>query len=199
MESLKISSTVFIKTLRDKNIAFFTSYDIAKLFKIKRENSLSHLLCRLKKNGIVKLLTRNKYFFLQGNINPSDFAIANFLVPSSYISLESALSFYGIINQFPYQIVSLTPFKTRIVQVNPKQYVFSHIKKEYYKDFVKVNDFLIATPEKALFDYLYFIFKGLRPKNIITDLKRTVGEKKCRQYFFNNADLGFRAFLRKTL
>jgi len=66
---------------------------------------------RLTKKGIIKRLTKRKYLFTF--LESDDFQIANFLYTPSYISLESALSFYGIITQFPYQITSITPKKNK--------------------------------------------------------------------------------------
>ena len=85
-----------------------------------------------------------------------------FLYSPSCISLESALSFYGIITRFPYQITSITSKKTKPIKTLNKEFFYSHIKPQLFFDYEKREKFLIASKEKALFDYLYFCSKGLR-------------------------------------
>ncbi|HEK86257.1 MAG: type IV toxin-antitoxin system AbiEi family antitoxin domain-containing protein [Candidatus Saccharicenans sp.] len=108
----------------------------------------------------------------------NEFELANFLVNPSYISLESALSFYGILPQFPYPVTSLTPLKTKIINYQEKEYEYAHLESKYFWGFVKKDKFLIATPEKALLDELYFMAKKLR-KIHIKDLNlEAIDQKK---------------------
>jgi hypothetical protein len=116
-------------------------------------------LQRLEKADILKRIVKGKYLFSFKEIN--DYELANLLFTPSYLSLESALSFYGILAQFPYTITSVTPAKTKKIVYNEKEFEFAHLKKEYFFGYVKKDNFLIALPEKALLDELYFISKGL--------------------------------------
>ena len=195
MESSKITQTSFIKKLRNKQLSLFTSLDVKKLFAIKNENTLKHLLRRLKRAGIVQRLIKDKYLFLQSINDPGDFDIANFLVTPSYISLESALSYYGIIDQFPYHISSITINKPRNFNVNEKTFTYSKINKGLFQDFVKIDNFLIASKEKALFDYCYFIYKGLRPLNALEDINKHLKTKSITKYFILKAKGDFKNFL----
>jgi len=139
---------------------------------------------RLTKKGIIKRLTKRKYLFTF--LESDDFQIANFLYTPSYISLESALSFYGIITQFPYQITSITPKKTKIIKTLNKEFSYSHIKPELFFGYEKKEKFLIALPEKALFDYLYLCSKGLRSfEKADFDLK-IIDKKKFLSLFKKN-------------
>jgi len=129
---------------------------------------------------------KGKYQFLLNEVN--DFESANYLVNPSYISLESALSFYGILPQFSYTITSVTPLKSKKTHYREKEYEFAHLDKKYFFGFVKKNKFLIASPEKALLDELYFMAKNLR-KVHFQDLDLTPISKKrlkilSRQYRF---------------
>lgn len=194
---IKIDKIKFIEEFKRQGIVFFNSFDVKKIFDIKDNNSLNHLLVRLNKAKIIKRLIRNKYQFLYADNNPSDFLIANFLEPFSYISLESALSFYGMIDQFPYRIASVSLRKSKQIKVENKIFIYSKIKKEYFKDFIKIEDFLIAKKEKALFDYTYFVYKGLRSKSVLDDIKNIFSDNKVKDYFLKNADKNFYAFLKK--
>lgn len=197
MGSSIITKNDFINKLRNKQITFFTFSDIKKLFDINNENTIKHLLRRLKKAEIVKRLIKDKYLFLHAKKEADDFEIANFLVIPSYISLESALSYYGIIDQFPYHISSITINKPRHFKINEKSFIYSKIKKSYFQDFLKKDNFLIASVEKSLFDYCYFIYKGLRPKNMIDDLKSYLIKPAISSYFNLYAQGKFRSFIIK--
>lgn len=159
-----ITRDKFINIFRDKSISLFTWEDLFKIFNFN-SNTAKALLGRLKKRGIIRPLTRGKYLFLLAKKLPEDFEIANFIYGPSYISLESALSFYGIIDQFPYQITSITFRKARNFEVNGKNFVYSHIKRSLFLDYRKENDYLIATPQKAVFDFFYLTYKGGKSKN----------------------------------
>lgn len=156
----RLSQSEIIKKLTSEELSLFTISDFKKLFSIKKDNTLYKIIERLTKKGILKRLIKRKYLF--SLLSPSDFQIANFIYSPSYISLESALSFYGIITQFPYQITSITSKKTKNIETLNKEFIFFHIKKELFFGYEKKEMFLIALPEKALLDYLYFAAKGLR-------------------------------------
>lgn len=155
-----ISKEKAIKILHKKNVSLFTISDAKKIFKVEKRNTLYKILQRLEKAGVIERIMKGKYRFLFKEVN--DFEIANFLITPSYISLESGLSFYGILPQFPYTITSLTPRKTKKIIYQEKEYEYGHLKKDYFFGFEKKDNFLIATPEKALLDELYFMSKKLR-------------------------------------
>ncbi|MEK7633481.1 MAG: hypothetical protein AAB437_01420 [Patescibacteria group bacterium] len=149
-----------IKIFREKNISLFTLADFQRLFDIKNQNSLYKKIQRLEKNKIIQKLLKGKYFFLLGATD--DYYLANFLYQPSYISLESALSFYGIISGFAYTISSITIKKTRTFSIAEKEYKYSKINRDLFWGYEKKEKFLIAEKEKALLDYLYFYCKGLK-------------------------------------
>ncbi|HLD26538.1 MAG TPA: hypothetical protein VJB63_01080 [Patescibacteria group bacterium] len=196
MGTYKITKIKFITELKDKNIALFTSYDIQKIFDIKATSTLKKILERLKQDNIIQSLMKNKYLFLHTTHKPSDFATAQFLRTPSYISLESALSYYGLVDQFPYRISSITSTKSYSIQILSKIFIYSQVKKEYFRDYVKIDDFLIASRKKAVFDYLYFIFKGLRPANMIQPIIQKTKREKVLDYIYKNADLSFARFIK---
>lgn len=154
------SLTDIIKILRDKQAPLFSLADFERLLNIVKKQTLYKKIQRLKKEKIIQKLINGKYRFLFGTIN--DFTLANFLYQPSYVSLESALSFYGIIAGFPYQITSITIKKTREVRVDSKDFQYSQISQKFFWGYEKKENFLIADREKALLDYIYFGKKGLR-------------------------------------
>lgn len=174
-----ISKTKASNLLYQKKINLFNIEDAKKIFGIKKENTLYKLLQRLEKEKVIERIAKGKYHFLFREIN--DFELANFLVNPSYVSLESALSFFGILPQFPYSVSSVTPLKSQKIIFKEKEYEFLHMSKKYFFGAQKLNQFLIAQPEKALLDELYFVSKKLR-KIHFEDLDLT----KINKTRFNN-------------
>src|SRR3990172_6165285 len=117
------------------------------------------LLSRMKKQHILQKLERDKYMLAGGRVH--DFSIANFLYEPSYVSLETALNFHGILAQFPYEIASITPKKPTTKILNGKTFRYVRIKQSLFWGYEPAHGFLIAQPEKALLDLLYLQSKGL--------------------------------------
>ena len=154
------STTGAIKLLQAKGLSLLTLNDFSKLFNIDNRQTLYKKIARLEKAQIVQKLIKGKYQFLFKLAD--DYSLANFLYQPSYISLESALSFYGIITGFPYQVTSISVKPTKLIEVSQKEYVYSQIEKSLFWGYAKPDNFLIAEKEKALLDYIYFGIKGLR-------------------------------------
>ena len=154
------STTDIIRFLQTEQISLFSLADFGRMFKIDNRQTLYKKLQRLEKKKIVQRLVKGKYSFLLSSV--SDFTIANYLYRPSYVSLETALSFYGIITGFPYQITSITIQKAKSFNIDTKEFRFSQISPNLFWGWEKKEDFLIAEPEKALLDYIYFGLKGLR-------------------------------------
>lgn len=114
-----------IKLLNSKEIPLFSLTELGNVLGLTNRQSLYKKIARLEKRGIVKKLIKGKYLFLLKEA--SDFTIANFLYQPSYISLESALSFYSIIAGFSYQITSITIKKPRAIVTSEKEYAYSKI------------------------------------------------------------------------
>ena len=77
----------------------------------------------------------------------------------AYVSLYSALYYHGIIEQIPSTVFAITSGKTKVFQTPLAKISLHHINPKLftaYEIFGK-NSVLMATPEKALFDILYFM------------------------------------------
>lgn len=159
---METSLADIIKTLKEEHISLFSLADFHRLFNISNRHTFYKKIQNLQKRGVAEKLVKGKYLFSFGQA--TDFEIANYLYAPSYVSLESALSFYGIITGFPYLITSITTKKPRTIRCRGKDFVYSRIVPRFYFGFEKKNGFLMAEPEKALLDYLYFGQKGLRSR-----------------------------------
>ncbi len=104
---------------------------------------------------------RKGYYLLPKKIKkyPPHFYIANTIYFPSYISLQSALSFYGLIPEAVYSITSVSTRKTYEIKNKLGNFIYRQIKKELFFGYKlhKINDFpvLIAEPEKAIIDLIY--------------------------------------------
>ncbi len=197
MDTDKVTKMRFIEEFRRRRISLFTTSDISKIFSLNNDNTLKKLLIRLKKDKIIQRMARDRYQYMLDSIPQHEFTIANFLISPSYISLESALSYYGIIDQFPYRITSIVLGKSKGLKIGQKIFSYSKIKKEYFKDYIKIDNFLIATKEKAVFDYGYFVSKGLRPVNTLLDIAKYLNDKNIRNYLLENGNSPLIKFIKK--
>lgn len=184
METINANKAIHI--LHQKGISLFTVKDAKKIFRRQKENTLYKLLQRLENKNVIKRVKTGKYLFTFKEI--SDFELANFLIVPSYVSLESALSFYGILSQFPYTISSVTSQKNKNIIYQDKEYEYDHIGTRYFFGFIKKDNFLIASPEKALLDELYFMSKGLRKLDLkeleLNKVNKNILKSMAKKYKF---------------
>ncbi len=86
--------------------------------------------------------------------------IANHLYGPSYISLESALSFYGLIPEKVYTIRSVTAKRAKRFSTQLGNFEYRTIPQDYYPIGIRqeiVNNeyaYLLASPEKAICDMI---------------------------------------------
>lgn len=118
-----------------------------------------------KINEMVKkglLTTLKKGFYIPGpNLDitkPMSFLIANHLYGPSYVSMESALSFWGLIPEKVYETTCVTVKRSKLYRTPVGRFRYHHTNLPYYSyglKSVKLTDrqvSLIASLEKALCD-----------------------------------------------
>lgn len=115
------------------------------------------------KKGYVIQLKRGFYTLGEENRQTgfSKYFLANNLYRPSYVSLESALSYYHFIPERVHTITSISSKKTQKFENPLGSFTYHHIKTKLYGGFVSKKDefgnkFLIATPEKAISDFFYY-------------------------------------------
>lgn len=156
--------TKITSALYSSEIKLFSTKLLRDFVVPKAEASFFKVLARLVKSGVVTKIERDKYFLKSKAV--SNFTVANFLYPQSYVSFESALNYYGILSQFPKVTTCATVNKTGHKTNEFGSFTYTHIQKGLFWGFVKTNDYLIAQPEKALLDEVYFKVKGLKEINL---------------------------------
>lgn len=161
-----INPLVVHDTLQEKKVTLFTPHEFSRVFKVPARNTRYFLEAYTKRGLLVRL---RKGLYVLKEMIPNEEAIANALYQPSYISLEYALSRFGIIPEMPYTITSVTTKITATFTVLGRDFSYQKIKKTAFTGYVpeKVgrHAIFIATPEKALVDYLYFVSLGKKTLN----------------------------------
>jgi len=114
----------------------------------------------LVKQGKLTLVRRGVYIPgpKTSTKKPEPFLLANHLMGPSYISLESALSHWGLIPEKVFEITSVTTKKTAVYKTPVGRFSYTKIALPYYAfgltqlELTPKQHVLIATPEKALSD-----------------------------------------------
>jgi predicted transcriptional regulator of viral defense system len=91
---------------------------------------------------------------------PHPFLVANRLVPGSYISLQSALAYYGLIPEFVVTITSVTIRRPGEWETPLGSYLYRHIRPELFFGYEwqqvdREQHAFLAKAEKALLDLVY--------------------------------------------
>jgi predicted transcriptional regulator of viral defense system len=91
---------------------------------------------------------------------PHPFAVANALRRSSYVSLQSALAYYGMIPEYVPVVTSVTTGRPEEIMNPLGRFQFRHVSVGLFRGFADVEvssgqRVLMATPQKALVDLLY--------------------------------------------
>jgi predicted transcriptional regulator of viral defense system len=112
-----------------------------------------------KNSRIIKL--RNGWYRLNQNISEEAelFYIANKIYSPSYISMESALSYYGFIPEGVFTLSSVSTLKTQKFETPIGSFKYQNLKTPVFFGYSLINyknfTIKIAGPEKALLDFLY--------------------------------------------
>ncbi len=139
------------------SLACFTTNQVYASYPEFNRNNLG----RWVRQGYLVRLRQGYYAFPEYR-ESADFVLyfANIIYKPSYISLHTALSYYGIIPEAVPQITSVTTLKTIIFSNDLGEYSYKNIKPDmmFGYDLKKMEGdrrIMFATPEKALIDLLY--------------------------------------------
>ncbi len=127
-----------------------------------------------KKDYIIKL-KNGVYAFSERKKEVSNEYISFLLYQPSYLSMEWALSRYGLIPEMVYGFTAVSTKTTRTFKNNFGLFMYRHVKKEMFFGYKKIKDknqiYLIAEPEKAFVDYLYFNSAQIKSKEDVEELR----------------------------
>ena len=148
----------------------FSTNDVRKLFP---HMNLMNLVRWQQKGYIIKI--RNGWYGFTGNKSNENipWLSANLIYKPSYISLHSALSYYGLIPEAVYTTTSITTKKTNNFDTPLGNFTYNHVKPELFGfgqtliDLDPTPDLpgsgtsrtgrkiLLAEPGKAMLDFFY--------------------------------------------
>lgn len=123
--------------------------------------SLKVQISRWVKSGKLIQLKRGIYLLaeLYRKTSPSEFYIAGVLKSPSYISLEKALEYHGLIPEAVAVFTSVTTKRPEEFKTPAGRYDYRHIKPSLFWGYTSLNmngqTVFMATPEKALLDFFY--------------------------------------------
>jgi predicted transcriptional regulator of viral defense system len=139
--------------------------DLKHVFNGKYRNAeLRQQLARLAQRGWLVRIKRGLYVVISDITslaanNISLLRISNALNNRSYISLSSALFYYGLVDQLLQSVTAITNTRTRQYHFQGFTFAFSKVQDDFYFGFsekrVEGKLVNIADLEKVILDYLY--------------------------------------------
>ena len=136
------------------------TYDVLKE-KYRAYNSPKDKIARLVSAG--ELIRLKKGLFLPCTLDNAALVprelIANIIRGPSYVSMQTALEYYGMIPERVYSVRSMTTKRSKIYMTQLGRFEYRSAKLEYFSIGIKSFSmdgvsFLIASPEKAVCDMI---------------------------------------------
>lgn len=153
----RMTTIKMLETLQGLNKPYFTVADFEKILEMERD-SLYVILNRLVEKRVLTRLKRDVY---ASTFQRLDIArIANELYYPSYLSFESALSRFGIVNQIPYTLTFATNRPTKKLTIGGRVVEYKKLKSNCFFGYTLEDGVYIAEPEKAVLDQIYLMSKG---------------------------------------
>ena len=132
-------------------------------------------LTRWVKKGYLLKIKNGIYIFKRDYEKIKGEEIAAAIYQPSYLSLESALSAYGLIPEIVYSYVSVTGKTNRTFDNKFGHFIYRHLKPELFWGYREVRTssgwYLIAEPEKAILDYLYLNLSKINSESDFENLR----------------------------
>jgi predicted transcriptional regulator of viral defense system len=116
-------------------------------------------LSRWVRSGRIHQVRRGLYMLVPPyqTVKPHPFLLANALMPGSYVSMQSALAFYGLIPEYTPRILSMTLRRPSHWEGG---FHFQHLAPHFFFGYQLVElpqgqQAFLATPEKGLLDLVH--------------------------------------------
>lgn len=164
----------------------FSIKDLKKLF--PEETHLKIPVKRMLDAGVLIQITRGIYTLKREKLDIEK--VATQLYYPSYISFESALSKYGIINQGLYGLTLATTRHTKKMTFADVECEYSKLQEALFFGFDLINGTYLAQPEKAFLDQIYLMTLGKRIGNTSEWYLSDLDTEKLAEYLpFYNASV----------
>lgn len=128
------------------------------------KTQVKNIITKLTIDGWLIRIKRGLYVISdlsnRGFLSLSQYIVAHLLVSQSYVSFESALSYYGMFDQLTDKVISISQRRYKAVELNATTYSFINIQRKWFFGWQEVvidsQTCHIATAEKALIDMVQF-------------------------------------------
>ena len=116
---------------------------------------------QLAKDGVIQSIKKGLYVVgpaLNSERRPEPFLLANHILGPSYVSVETALSYHGLIPERVYEIASMTTQAPRKFNTPLGTFTYTRLPLPYYAFGIRSEKLaddqyaMVASPEKALCD-----------------------------------------------
>ena len=163
-------------------LPYFTLSQVSLFYKDKKEAS-TLLSNRIRQKKVHKIrewvyISDEKYkeIVMSWNLTSFlEFAATHLIYIPSYLSLEYILFLNNIITENVYTFTLVTTKKTTTLSNSFWVFNYRSVKKDFYGDYIVVKKnwftWYEATPEKALFDYLYLKRDFVYSEDYIDELR----------------------------
>lgn len=145
-----------------KKIEQLPYFETKELRLVLGKDFLGSMLINLKNwvnKGHLVMLRRGLYVFSEEAENADSLIFATKIYQPSYVSMEMALGYYGIIPEAVFTVTSVTTRKTKKFKTPFGNFSYQKIKKEAFGGYETKKQgkisFNLALPEKAVVDFLY--------------------------------------------
>lgn len=148
-----------------ERLKHFTAFSLQDIRKID-PNFDRRRLTEWQQRGLITKILRGRYMMRNRTIDETAlFSIAHAICRPSYVSLQTALSFYDFIPESTFAITSVTTRKTATFHTPIGAFAYRSIRPDLFFGYAMLPDStqpcVIAEPEKAVLDTLY-LFPVLR-------------------------------------
>lgn len=182
-----------------KNYPLISKREIEKHF----PGYTADALTRWQKKGYV-IKIRNGFYRLSDNKFDREsvlYWVANRLYNPSYVSLQSAFSYYNFIPEGVFQVTSVSAKANRKFSTPEGRFVYKNLKPEliFGYNLVRTEDLVykLATPEKAVLDFLH-LYPQYKTESDMAGLRWNVLETE-EKFNYSRAEKYLKVFNSKAL
>lgn len=154
-----------------KDFTVFSLHDILQVDQSFHRRRLNEW----QSKGYIRKVIKGFYIFSDLVLNENVlFEVSNRIYRPSYVSLESALSYYHLIPESVYGVTSVSTRRTYRFMTSMTEFSYRTVRPDFYFGYVvqayNQKVFKIAQPEKAVLDYFY-LNPHLRNENDFESLR----------------------------
>ncbi len=156
--------------LRKVGTPVITTGEAASALRVST-SSASRTLRTLARQGLAAKIRYGLWSLADAQIDPRWLASEITRPYSSYVSFESALSARGMIDQLPREITVASLDRAKIIRTRYGTFAVRHVPPPLFGGFDNQSGLLLATPEKALFDYYYVTHASTRHRRRLPEVE----------------------------